>query len=337
MKDPTVHALLGLTALRMVIFTGPVPGARWAARLLALLASAGFVTTFELECFGPGQGFKLPGAESLGDGAMVTPNQDWSRDRDESPAYVAEAKTPNGRMITHGVLDDYQNPPLWAPGGRDPTLLDTLVKGTGMPTSVVDIRSYRQVVTWRVERLAALFMPLLAKQLALVSSQITIEILGANSTVPVSPVPLVCASSVCGLWTLQELVHRRQPLYSPTGELIDTVWVDFRLTSSWAKGEPGPWIDMSGAPCPSGATCTAAPGCALFDRSDCSKKCSTATSPVTLSSGQDTQACFKRPAGTMNLMESYKLSQTAPSIPAFLKIFLQASAHSLWLGHASRE
>lgn len=73
---------------------------------------------FNLECYGPGRGTILPAEENIGVGAMQFPNPDWSLRRSQSSSYVAGITSGYGLVITSAVLDDHQNPPLWAPNGR---------------------------------------------------------------------------------------------------------------------------------------------------------------------------------------------------------------------------
>lgn len=94
--------------------------------------------------------------------------------------------------------------------------------------------------------------------------------------------------------------------------------VDFTITSEWHKGQPGPWVDLSGPPCPVGVACQRADGCAIEDVADCSKRCGTA----------DTAPCTMRAHGAMNLLETYRTTETdsTTDTPAFLKLFLQGSS-----------
>ena len=173
---------------------------RWSPCIAALVLLAemqlvGRVTAFSLECFGPGRGRVLPAAESVGTGAMAFPNNEWSRDRLNAVGYTKGVKTSNGIVTTHPVLDDQQNPPLWAPNGRNagthehlvtpfpslsqqkipsnlpglavllpPDFISTVTTGSDISSDRVDILSYKQVVTWRIERFARLFLPLLERQ-----------------------------------------------------------------------------------------------------------------------------------------------------------------------------
>jgi hypothetical protein len=266
------------------------------------------VGAFQLECFGPGRGMVLPGAASVGGGAMQLPNVDWTRERPNDPAFLARTTSPGGRISRRGVLDDFQNPPLWAPHGRSPSLLDTITKGSDISTDRVDILSYRQVVTWRIENLAAPFAPLLPKQLQKASSAAKVKILRINATWP--------------------------PLFDRNGVVIDTVWADFTITGTWKKGEPGPWVDMSGAPCSTGATCLAAPGCATMLSSNCAQQCDPNTVYMSVgapNASRSDAACDRRPYGTMNLMESYRpgtgdSQDAADDRPSFLKLFLTGSS-----------
>ena len=127
-----------------------------------------------------------------------------------------------------GVLSDQQNPPLWAPNGRSQDVLNLINKGTDISEDRITIESYRQVTTWRVINLARLFVPLLERQIQTASTAATVKIISINATDP----PVLS-----------------RPLADGTpGEEIDMVWADFSLTTTWTRGEPGPWVDLSGSP-----------------------------------------------------------------------------------------
>ena len=130
-----------------------------------------------------------------------------------------------------GGLADPQNPPLWAPRGRPADILSLINKGTDIDEDRIDILTYRQVTTWRIENLARLFVPLLERQIQTASSLATVRILSVNATDP--PVRSAPDANNDGVGE---------------GEIIDMVWADFTLTTEWKKGEAGPWIDLSGTP-----------------------------------------------------------------------------------------